>query len=104
MSKTRKKRSQKTEVAAHDTALQTTLHPDAAGIDIGAEELVAAVPPGRCAGDTVRSFSSFTSGVHALRDWLLACGIKTAAIESTGNYWITTYRRRAPRCSSCRRF
>lgn len=39
----------------------------------------------------VRSFSSFTSGVHALRDWLLACGIKTAAIESTGNYWITTY-------------
>ncbi len=71
--------------------LNTTLHPDAAGIDIGAEELVAAVPPGRCAGDSVRSFCSFTSGVFALRDWLLECGVTTAALESTGNYWITTY-------------
>jgi transposase len=39
----------------------------------------------------VRSFTSFTSGVYALRDWLLAARIKTVAIESTGNYWITTY-------------
>jgi len=76
--------------AAARQGLNTTAHPDAAGIDIGAEELVAAVPPGR-AGDTVRTFSSFTSGVLALRDWLLECGIRTAALESTGNYWITTY-------------
>jgi len=72
-------------------ALDLSVHPDAAGIDIGAEELVAAVPPGRGSGEQVRTFSSFTSGVHALRDWLLECGIKTAALESTGNYWITTY-------------
>ena len=90
MSKTRKKRSQKGKTASADAALNPTVHPDAAGIDIGAEELMAAVPPGRCAGATVRSFSSFTSGVHALRDWLLACRIKTVAMESTGNYWITT--------------
>jgi len=69
----------------------SVIHPDAAGIDIGAQELVAAVPAGRSAGGTVRSFSSFTSGVHALRDWLLECGIKTVAMESTGNYWITAY-------------
>ena len=87
-------RPRKTTRASHnktrggDAALNTTMHAHAAGIDIGAQELVAAVPPGRCAGDTVRSFSSFTSGVHALRDWLLECGIKTVAIESTGNYWI----------------
>jgi transposase len=71
--------------------LNPCVHPDAAGIDVGAEELVAAVPPGRGVNRCVRSFSSFTSGVHALRDWLLECGIKTAALESTGNYWITTY-------------
>jgi transposase len=62
----------------------------AAGIDIGAQELVAAVPLDRN-GPTVRSFSSFTSGIEALRDWLLECRIKTVAIESTGNYWITCY-------------
>jgi transposase len=66
-------------------------HADAAGIDIGSEELVAAVPPGRGGGPAVQTFTSFTSGVAALRDWFLECGIKTVAIESTGNYWITTY-------------
>lgn len=65
-------------------------HPDAAGIDVGAEEFVAAVPGGRCE-NPVRSFATFTNGVHALRDWLLECGITTAAMESTGNYWITLY-------------
>lgn len=66
------------------------MHPDAAGIDAGAEEFVVAVAPGRLDADqpTVRTF---TSGVEALRDWLVACGIKTAAMESTGNYWITLY-------------
>ena len=91
MSKTKNKRRKKNHAASDAAALNPTMHPDAAGIDIGAEELVAAVPPGRCAGDTVRSFSSFTSGVHELRDWLLECHIQTVAMESTGNYWITTY-------------
>lgn len=66
-------------------------HPHAAGIDIGARELVAAVPPQSTTGPSVRTFTSFTADVEALRDWLLGCGIKTAAMESTGNYWITTY-------------
>ena len=92
MKTARKKRGKKIKAMNPDaTALHPNVHPDAAGIDIGAEELVAAVPPGRCTGDTVRSFTSFTSGVQALRDWLRECGIKTVALESTGNYWITTY-------------
>jgi transposase len=66
-------------------------HPHAAGIDIGARELVAAVPPQSTTGPAVRTFTSFTADVEALRDWLLACGIKTVAMESTGNYWITAY-------------
>ena len=70
--------------------LNPNTHADAGGIDIGSTELVAAVPPDRDAAP-VRTFTAFTSGVYAVRDWLLACGIKTVAIESTGNYWITVY-------------
>src|SRR4051812_5912280 len=76
--------------ASASAALNPLQHPDAAGVDVGAAELVAAVPPDR-APEPVRTFSSFTTGVHALRDWFLACQIKTVAIESTGNYWITLY-------------
>ena len=71
-------------------AINTQTHPDAAGIDVGAEEFVVAVPIGRC-DEPVRTYTTFTSGVHALRDWLLEYGITTAAMESTGNYWITLY-------------
>ena len=76
--------------ASPQQSINTQTHPDAAGIDVGAEEFVVAVPPGRCE-EPVRTYTTFTSGVHALRDWLLECGIKTAAKESTGNYWITLY-------------
>lgn len=65
-------------------------HPDAAGIDVGAEELVVAVDPQKTA-EAVRTFGSYTGELHALRDWLLSCGVKTVAMESTGNYWIAAY-------------
>ena len=71
-------------------ALHPHLRSDAAGIDIGARELVVAVPPD-CATagpHSVRTFRSFTDELHALADWLTQCGIKTIAMESTGIYWI----------------
>jgi hypothetical protein len=40
-------------------SINTRTHPDAAGIDIGSEEFVAAVRIGRC-DDTVRTYASFT--------------------------------------------
>jgi hypothetical protein len=70
-------------------ALDPQVNSDAAGIDVGAEELVAAVPPGRGQGPPVRTFSAFTDGIHGLRDWLPECKIRTVAMESTGNYWLT---------------
>jgi len=72
-------------------SLDPHANPGAAGIDVGAEELVAAVEAGRCEGGAacVRTFSSFTDGLLALRDWLLACRIRTVAMESTGNYWLS---------------
>ena len=65
----------------------TCVHPNAAGLDIGSETIVAAVPPDRD-DQAVRAFATFTPDLHALVAWLLECGITTAAMESTGVYWI----------------
>ena len=67
-----------------------TLHPHAAGIDIGATEIQVAVP---CDADPdpVRTFTTFTDDLLALRDWLLQCGVKTIAMESTSVYWIPLF-------------
>src|SRR4051794_12181019 len=66
------------------------LHPDAAGIDVGAEELFVAVPPDRTP-EAVRSFKTFTRDLHELADWLQSCGVRTVAMESTGVYWIPVF-------------
>jgi transposase len=64
--------------------------PRAAGIDIGAREIYVAVSPDRDA-NPVRTFPTFTQDLEALADWLLRCGVTTAAMESTGVYWIPLY-------------
>ena len=66
------------------------LHPDAAGIDIGASELFVAVPAERDT-DPVRSFATFTQDLNALADWLQRCGVRSVAMESTSVYWIPVY-------------
>jgi transposase len=66
------------------------MRPDAAGIDIGAEELFVAVPQGRDQ-DSVRSFGTFTADLIALADWLQQCNVRSVAMESTGVYWIPIY-------------
>ena len=67
-----------------------TIHPCAAGVDVGATFHVVAVPP-ECADDSVRTFRSFTEDLHQLADWLQAVGVTTVAMESTGIYWIPVY-------------
>jgi transposase len=61
------------------------IHPNAAGMDIGASAIVVAVPLERDA-EPVRVFETFTPDLHALVDWLVACHIDTVAMESTGIY------------------
>src|SRR4030095_5830392 len=39
----------------------------------------------------VREFTSFTEDLESLADWLIACGIDTVAMESTGVYWIPLF-------------
>jgi transposase len=65
------------------------LEPNAAGIDIGAREIYVAVPPDRDP-HPVRVFHTFTEDLQAMAQWLKRCGI-TAAMESTGVYWIPLY-------------
>lgn len=64
--------------------------PNAAGIDVGANEIWVAVPPDRLE-ESVRRFGAFTRELKALVQWLLDCGITTVAMESTGMYWIPLY-------------
>jgi transposase len=64
--------------------------PNAAGIDIGAREIFVAVPPDRDT-DPVRKCETFTGDLHQMAEWLVSCGITTAAMESTGVYWIPVY-------------
>ena len=71
--------------------LEQTINPDSAGIDIGAEEIVVAIPLDREDAKPVRTFESFTVGLEAIRDWLHSHKVTTVAMESTGVYWIPLY-------------
>lgn len=86
MSKKRGKRQKK----AVDIDALEQINLNAAGIDIGAEELYVAVPKGRD-DESVRSFLTFTADIQQLADWLTVCDIETVAMESTGVYWIPIY-------------
>src|SRR5688572_12114895 len=66
------------------------MRPNAAGIDIGATEILVAVPADRDT-ESVRSFPTFTEDLHALADWLQQCRVDTVAMESTGVYWIPLF-------------
>jgi len=69
---------------------ETVFHPHAAGIDIGAREIYVAVPADRDE-HPVRKYETFTSDLREMAEWLVRCGITTAAMESTGVYWIPVY-------------
>jgi transposase len=64
--------------------------PNAAGIDIGGSSHWVAVPAA-AAEESVLEFGTMTDDLHAMADWLLACGVDTVALESTGVYWIPMY-------------
>ena len=66
------------------------VYPNAAAVDVGASSHWVAVPPDR--GDApVHEYGAMTDDLNAMADWLLACGVDTVALESTGVYWIAVY-------------
>lgn len=69
-----------------------TMHPHAAGVDVGASSHFVAVPPGSDGeGRRVREFEAFTCGLRSIAQWLRACGVETVVMESTGVYWIPLF-------------
>ena len=66
------------------------VHPQAAGIDIGASEHWVSIPS-ELDPEPVRKFSCFTADLYAIADWLNQKGITTVAMESTGVYWIPLF-------------
>jgi len=94
-------------------ALLQTLHPHAAGGDVGADELWVCVPAGSVppgvtppgaappdswqtevpleTRDRVRRFGSFTAELRAIACWLRQCAVTPVAMESTGVYWIPLF-------------
>jgi hypothetical protein len=72
---------------AHPFSSLSRVNLHAAGVDIGAIEIVACV-----AGDEntqiVKAFGNYTVDLQALAQWMKAHYVKTVAMESTGVYWI----------------
>lgn len=66
------------------------VHPKAAGVDIGAHEIMACVV-GKDESQLVRAFGSYTADLQALGGWLKEHGVETVAMESTGVYWIPLF-------------
>jgi hypothetical protein len=62
------------------------VHPDAAGIDVGNASHFVAVPPDRDE-QPVREFGSWTADLQRMAEWLMRCGIRTVAMQSTGVYF-----------------
>jgi transposase len=83
-------RERKEKPARPSVSLLERIQPDAAGIDCGQNSHFVAVPSDRDP-QPVREFRTFTADLHRLTDWLLQCGVKTVAMESTGVYWIPLY-------------
>lgn len=66
------------------------MNPCVAGMDIGAGSVFVCI--GFADGhQEVREFLTFTEDLKNMRQWLQENGIKSAAMESTGVYWIPVY-------------
>ncbi|MGE5393856.1 MAG: IS110 family transposase [Candidatus Saccharibacteria bacterium] len=66
------------------------LNPFAAGIDVGDTMHDVAISDG-VSGHEVRQYMTFTEDLTHLVNWLKSEGITTAAMESTGIYWLNLY-------------
>jgi transposase len=77
------------KIDAEDPGLEI-IYRNAAGIDVGNESHMVAVPPDRDP-QPVREFGSWTKALQEMADWLKACGIESVVMQSMGVYWVALY-------------
>lgn len=75
---------------AHPFSGVSRVNPNAAGVDIGAVEIVVCVP-GDENTQVVRAFGNYTVDLQAIGGWLKEHQVETVAMESTGVYWIPLF-------------
>jgi transposase len=75
---------------AHPFIGMSQVNPNAAGVDIGAEEIVVCMA-GNENTQIVKAFSNYTVDLQNIGKWLQEHQIKTIAMESTGVYWIALF-------------
>jgi transposase len=67
------------------------MRPNAAGLDIGAHEIVGCVSGEEKNTQEVQIFGTYTTDLEAIGNWFQAKGITSVAMESTGVYWIPIF-------------
>jgi transposase len=75
---------------AHPFAGMSQVNKNAAGVDIGAEEIVACVR-GDESMQIVKVFGNYTVDLRNIGKWLQEHYVRTVAMESTGVYWIPLF-------------
>jgi transposase len=85
-----KNNRRRTSPPRRSSAVLDRINPHVAGIDCGSAAHYVAVPADR-SPSPVQSFTTFTSDLLRLADWLIACGVTSVAMEATGVYWIPIY-------------
>jgi transposase len=86
----RKGRRTKGMEEAHPFAGMSRINPNAAGVDIGAVEIVVCVS-GNEETQIVRTFGNYTVDLEVIGKWLKEYRVETVAMESTGVYWIPLF-------------
>jgi transposase len=76
------------------------LTPHAAGVDIGAHDIMAGVPDGDD-HQLVRAFGTSTAALDPVADWCVDRDIQTVALASTGVYWLPLCETREARGLPC---
>src|SRR3712207_6730960 len=64
------------------------VNPDCAGIDVGSKSHFVAVGQ---ALEEVKEFGVYANDLVEICQWLQSYGIRSVAMESTGNYWQSLY-------------
>ncbi len=82
----KKKEKQKKKNIEHQKAVLERIRLNAAGVDIGSEEIYVATTNG-----PVKHFSTFTQGIRKSLEHINAQGVDSVVMETTGIYWWPIY-------------